>query len=92
MEDVFEHHLEPLGVPIVHNLPLGHGDHLCTIPLGVTATVDADARTVTLDDPPWPRLRLGPESGRPQPPRRPTKKLSPYMSTGRMSTGLSTKP
>src|SRR5438132_2461085 len=31
MEDVFEHHLEPLGVPIVHNLPLGHGDHLCTI-------------------------------------------------------------
>src|SRR4029453_2476653 len=49
MEDVFEHHLVPLGVPIVHNLPLGHGDHLCTIPLGVTATVDADARTITLD-------------------------------------------
>ena len=51
MEDVFEHHLEPLGVPIVFNLPLGHGDHLCTIPLGVTATVDADARTVTIDEP-----------------------------------------
>jgi muramoyltetrapeptide carboxypeptidase len=51
MEDVFEHHLEPLGVPIVHNLPLGHGDHLCTIPLGVTATVDADARTLTIDGP-----------------------------------------
>jgi muramoyltetrapeptide carboxypeptidase len=51
MEDVFEHHLEPLGVPVVHNLPLGHGDHLCTIPLGVTATVDADARTLTIDEP-----------------------------------------
>ena len=50
MEDVFEHHLEPLGVPIVHNLPLGHGDHLCTIPLGVAATVDADARTLTIED------------------------------------------
>ena len=50
MEDVFEHHLEPLGVPIVHNLPLGHGDHLCTIPLGVTATVDAEARTLTIDE------------------------------------------
>jgi len=50
MEDVFEHHLEPLGVPIVHNLPLGHGDHLCTIPLGVTATVDADARTLTIEE------------------------------------------
>ena len=50
MEDVFEHHLKPLGVPIVHNLPLGHGDHLCTIPLGVTATVDADARTLVIED------------------------------------------
>ena len=50
MEDVFEHHLEPLGVPILHNLPLGHGDHLCTIPLGVTATVDADARTLVIEE------------------------------------------
>jgi muramoyltetrapeptide carboxypeptidase len=49
MEDVFEHHLEPLGVPIIHNLPLGHGKHLCTVPLGVTATVDADARSLTLN-------------------------------------------
>jgi len=50
MEDVFEHHLEPLGVPIVHNLPLGHGKHLWTLPLGVTAAVDADARTLTIDE------------------------------------------
>jgi muramoyltetrapeptide carboxypeptidase len=50
IEDVFEEHLVPLGVPIVHNLPLGHGEHLCTIPLGVTATVDADARTLTIDE------------------------------------------
>jgi muramoyltetrapeptide carboxypeptidase len=51
MEDVFEEHLEPLGIPIVHNLPLGHGDHLCTIPLGVRATVDADGRKLTIDVP-----------------------------------------
>jgi muramoyltetrapeptide carboxypeptidase len=51
LEDVFEHHLEPLGMPIVFNLPLGHGEHLCTIPLGVTATVDADARSVTFEEP-----------------------------------------
>jgi muramoyltetrapeptide carboxypeptidase len=50
MEDVFEHHLEPLDVPVVHNLPLGHGDHLCSIPLGVTATVDADARTLVIEE------------------------------------------
>src|SRR4051812_29762023 len=48
MEDVFEHHLEPLGVPIIHNLPLGHGKHLWTLPLGVSATVDADARALTI--------------------------------------------
>jgi muramoyltetrapeptide carboxypeptidase len=50
MEDVFEHHLEPLGVPILHNLPLGHGKHLVTTPLGVTATIDADARSLTIDE------------------------------------------
>jgi muramoyltetrapeptide carboxypeptidase len=50
LEDVFEEHLEPLGIPVVFNLPLGHGEHLCTIPLGVTATVDADARTLTIDE------------------------------------------
>jgi muramoyltetrapeptide carboxypeptidase len=50
MEDVFEHHLAPLDVPIVHNLPLGHGEHLCTIPLGVNATVDADARTLVIEE------------------------------------------
>jgi muramoyltetrapeptide carboxypeptidase len=51
MEDVFDEHLTPLGVPLVFNLPLGHGKHLATIPLGVTATVDADARTLSIDGP-----------------------------------------
>jgi muramoyltetrapeptide carboxypeptidase len=51
MEDVFERHFEPLGVPVVFGLPLGHGKHLCTLPLGVRATVDADARTLTIDEP-----------------------------------------
>jgi muramoyltetrapeptide carboxypeptidase len=53
MEDVFEYHLGPLGVPVVFNLPMGHGKHLCATPLGVSATVDADARTVTIDEPAW---------------------------------------
>jgi len=51
LEDVFERHLAPLAVPIVFNLPLGHGKHLCTIPLNVQATIDADARTLTIDEP-----------------------------------------
>jgi len=49
LEDVLEVHLEPLGVPVLYKLPLGHGKHLATIPLGVTATLDADARTLTIE-------------------------------------------
>ena len=50
MEDVFEHHLEPLDIPIVFNLPLGHGDHLWTLPLGLRASIDADARTIAVEE------------------------------------------
>jgi muramoyltetrapeptide carboxypeptidase len=51
LEDVFERRLGSLGVPVLFNLPLGHGKHLCTIPLGVEATLDAGARTLTFDEP-----------------------------------------
>lgn len=51
LEDVLELHLAPLGVPVLYKLPLGHGKHLATMPLGVTATLDADARTVTIEQP-----------------------------------------
>src|SRR5205085_11638044 len=67
MEDVFDEHLTPLGVPIVFNLPLGHGKHLSTLPLGVTATVDADRRTVTIDEPACVAPAGQPEGGRSDP-------------------------
>jgi muramoyltetrapeptide carboxypeptidase len=51
IEDVLERCLAPLGVPMLYKLPLGHGKHLATIPLGVQATLDADARTLTIDEP-----------------------------------------
>lgn len=51
LEDVLEIRLEPLGVPVLYKLPLGHGKHLAAIPLGVTATLDADARTLTIEEP-----------------------------------------
>ena len=41
LEDVLELHLEPLGVPVLYKLPLGHGKHLAALPLGVDATLDA---------------------------------------------------
>ena len=51
VEDVLERCLAPLGVPVLYKLPLGHGKHLATIPLGVQATLDADAQTLTIDQP-----------------------------------------
>jgi muramoyltetrapeptide carboxypeptidase len=38
-------------VPVLYRLPVGHAKHLATLPLGVTATLDADARTLTVDEP-----------------------------------------
>jgi muramoyltetrapeptide carboxypeptidase len=51
VDDVLEERLEPLGVPVLYRLPLGHGTHLATLPLGVEATLDADARVLTIDEP-----------------------------------------
>lgn len=51
LEDVLELRLVPLGVPVLYKLPLGHGKHLATLPMGVTATLDADERRLTIEDP-----------------------------------------
>ena len=53
LEDVLDKHLRPLGVPVLYKLPLGHGKHLASIPLGVRYTLDADARTLTVDESPF---------------------------------------
>jgi hypothetical protein len=51
LENVLEDRLGGLGVPVLYGLPLGHGASLATLPLGVEATVDADALTLTIDEP-----------------------------------------
>ncbi|MEA2521155.1 MAG: muramoyltetrapeptide carboxypeptidase, partial [Actinomycetota bacterium] len=49
IEDVLEMNLGQMGVPVLYKLPLGHGKHLATIPLGVQATLDADGATLRID-------------------------------------------
>ena len=51
LEDVLEQRLGDLGVPVLYGLPIGHGETLSTLPMGVRATLDADARTLTIDEP-----------------------------------------
>ena len=51
VEDVLEERIGSLGVPAIYGLPLGHAKHLAALPLGVTCTLDADAKTLTVDEP-----------------------------------------
>jgi muramoyltetrapeptide carboxypeptidase len=51
VDDVLDERLGGLGVPVLYGLPVGHGEAMATLPLGVEATIDADARTLTIDEP-----------------------------------------
>ena len=51
IEDILEERLGSLGVPVVYGLPLGHTKHLAALPLGVTCTLDAVAKSLTVDEP-----------------------------------------
>ena len=49
--EVLREFAERLGVPAVADLPFGHVEHNCTLPLGVRAVLDADAGTLSLEEP-----------------------------------------
>lgn len=49
-EDIIEELLGPLGVPLIFGLPIGHGKHHATVPLGALATLDADAGTLVVEE------------------------------------------
>jgi muramoyltetrapeptide carboxypeptidase len=45
-QDIFD----GLSVPIVTNFPVGHGTEMWTLPFGVEATLDAEAKSIQLQD------------------------------------------
>lgn len=47
--DVLVDRLTSLGVPVLGGLPIGHGWHPPTVPLGTRATIDTDAGTLSVD-------------------------------------------
>jgi muramoyltetrapeptide carboxypeptidase len=51
LEQVFADLLAPLGVPCCFYLPIGHGTHLATLPIGAHARLDADAGTLSILEP-----------------------------------------
>lgn len=51
VDEVVLDRLRGLRVPVVSELGFGHGDSSLTVPLGLPATLDADAATLTVDVP-----------------------------------------
>jgi len=51
IEDLLRDHLQPLGVPILGGLPVGHGEHWLPLPHGAPALLDASRRTLMVA---WP--------------------------------------
>ena len=50
IEDVYEELLLPLGIPVIAGLPIGHGKHHATVPVGAMATLDADEGTLVVEE------------------------------------------
>jgi len=48
-EEILRMHFEPLGVPVLSGLAFGHIRKMLTLPIGMEATLDADAGTLTID-------------------------------------------
>lgn len=48
LDDLFRDVANTAGVPAINGIPLGHIDDQWTIPLGASAVLDADARTLTI--------------------------------------------
>ncbi len=51
LETVLRDYFVPLGIPVVHGLPIGHLDDQWTLPIGCRVRLDADRRSLTLLEP-----------------------------------------
>jgi muramoyltetrapeptide carboxypeptidase len=47
-DEVLANYFEPLGIPVAYGFPVGHIEAQWTLPLGIRARLDADAREVEL--------------------------------------------
>jgi muramoyltetrapeptide carboxypeptidase len=46
VEEMLDELIAPLGIPAIANVPVGHGKHMATMPLGATVRLDAGAKTL----------------------------------------------
>jgi len=50
LEEILRDRVASLGVPAISGLPFGHIESKLTLPIGISATLDADAGTLHLDE------------------------------------------
>jgi muramoyltetrapeptide carboxypeptidase len=68
IEEMLDELIAPLGIPAIANVPVGHGKHMATMPLGATVRLEADAKTLeviepAVEPPKRSRERVGAASG-----------------------------
>jgi muramoyltetrapeptide carboxypeptidase len=51
IEEILDELIAPLGIPAIANVPVGHGKHMATMPLGVSVRLDGDAKTLEVTEP-----------------------------------------
>ncbi len=51
IEEILDELIAPLGIPAIANLPVGHGKHMATMPLGATVRLDGGAKTLEVIEP-----------------------------------------
>jgi muramoyltetrapeptide carboxypeptidase len=50
IEEILDELIAPLGIPAIANVPVGHGKHIATMPLGATARLDGGAKTLEVTE------------------------------------------
>ncbi len=50
LNDIISEHIEGLDIPVLQDLPFGHGEDLYTMPIGMNAKIDTSAKEFTLLD------------------------------------------
>ncbi|MFN8215480.1 MAG: LD-carboxypeptidase [Solirubrobacterales bacterium] len=51
IEEMLDELIAPLGIPAIANVPVGHGKHIATMPLGARVRLDADAKSLEVLEP-----------------------------------------
>jgi muramoyltetrapeptide carboxypeptidase len=51
IEEILDELIAPLGIPAIANVPVGHGKHMATMPLGARVRIDGDAKTLEILEP-----------------------------------------